>query len=91
MLLWLTILLWICSIHILTINNDFPLQIVQEALDKAKEGRTCITIAHRLTTIQDADLICVLEKGKIVEMGKHQELIAKRGNYFNFHKLQSSH
>ncbi|KAL3285399.1 hypothetical protein HHI36_019503 [Cryptolaemus montrouzieri] len=66
-------------------------KIVQEALDKAKEGRTCITIAHRLTTIQDADVICVLDKGNVVEIGKHHELIEKRGYYYNFYKLHSNH
>ncbi|KAJ8922242.1 hypothetical protein NQ315_004179, partial [Exocentrus adspersus] len=64
-------------------------KIVQEALDNAKKGRTCITIAHRLTTIQDADLICVLKEGFIAEMGKHTELLEKRGLYYNFYKLQS--
>lgn len=65
-------------------------KIVQEALDKAKENRTCIVIAHRLTTVQDADLICVLNKGKVVEMGRHNELIEKGGHYYEFYKLQSS-
>ncbi|KRT83153.1 ABC transporter ATP-binding protein, partial [Oryctes borbonicus] len=64
--------------------NIVLLQIVQEALDKAKVGRTCITIAHRLTTIQDADVICVLHKGKIVEQGTHSELLTLKGLY---HKL----
>ncbi|KAK9877112.1 hypothetical protein WA026_016857 [Henosepilachna vigintioctopunctata] len=65
-------------------------KVVQEALDKAKEGRTCITIAHRLTTVQDADIICVLDKGKVVELGTHQELIEKQDYYYNFFKLQSN-
>ncbi|KAK9877111.1 hypothetical protein WA026_016856 [Henosepilachna vigintioctopunctata] len=65
-------------------------KVVQEALDKAKEGRTCITIAHRLTTVQDADIICVLHKGKVVEMGTHHELIEKQGHYYNFYKLQTN-
>jgi ABC-type multidrug transport system fused ATPase/permease subunit len=67
----------------------FSRQVVQEALDKAREGRTCITIAHRLTTIQDADVICVVDKGRIVEAGKHSELLAKGGMYYKLQALQS--
>ncbi|XP_056649122.1 ATP-dependent translocase ABCB1-like isoform X3 [Diorhabda sublineata] len=59
-------------------------KVVQEALDEAKKGRTCITIAHRLTTIQDADLICVVDNGAIVESGTHKELLNNNGIY---HKL----
>ncbi|KAK9877113.1 hypothetical protein WA026_016858 [Henosepilachna vigintioctopunctata] len=50
-------------------------RMVQEALDKAKEGRTCITIAHRLSTIQKADLIYVIDKGEVVELGNHDKLM----------------
>nr|CAI5837958.1 unnamed protein product [Callosobruchus analis] len=64
-------------------------KIVQEALDNAKKGRTCITIAHRLTTIQDADVICVLKEGFVAEMGSHTELLEKKGLYYEFYKLQS--
>ncbi|XP_044766756.1 ATP-dependent translocase ABCB1 [Coccinella septempunctata] len=60
-------------------------KVVQEALDKAKEGRTCITIAHRLTTIQDADVICVVNKGKVAELGSHHELMQSRGLYYNLY------
>ncbi|KAK4872648.1 hypothetical protein RN001_014677 [Aquatica leii] len=63
-------------------------KIVQEALDNAKKGRTCITIAHRLTTIQDADLICVINHGRVAEMGTHSELLNLRGIYYNLHRLQ---
>lgn len=45
-------------------------QIVQEALDKAREGRTCVVIAHRLSTVQNADCICVIKDGKVVEKGE---------------------
>lgn len=64
------------------------MQIVQEALDSAKMGRTCITIAHRLTTIQDADLICVVNEGKVIEMGTHTQLLNQKGLYYNLHSLQ---
>ncbi|XP_047113074.1 ATP-dependent translocase ABCB1-like [Schistocerca piceifrons] len=63
-------------------------KVVQEALDNAKEGRTCITIAHRLSTVQDADVICVISDGKVVEMGKHANLLAKRGVYYKLQGLQ---
>lgn len=56
-------------------------KIVQMAIDKASQGRTTITIAHRLSTVQHADQIAVVKDGQIVEMGKHFELIALNGIY----------
>ncbi|XP_069680453.1 multidrug resistance protein homolog 49-like [Periplaneta americana] len=56
-------------------------KVVQAALDQAKEGRTCITIAHRLATVQQADVICVLNQGVVAEMGSHAELLEKQGLY----------
>ncbi|XP_064195313.1 ATP-binding cassette, sub-family B (MDR/TAP), member 4 [Anguilla rostrata] len=56
-------------------------KIVQEALDKAREGRTCIVVAHRLSTIQNADRIAVLQNGVVVEQGTHQQLLAKQAAY----------
>ncbi|XP_011183012.1 multidrug resistance protein homolog 65 [Zeugodacus cucurbitae] len=64
-------------------------QLVQQALDVACTGRTCIVIAHRLSTVQNADVICVLKNGKIVEIGNHQQLIALNGIYSKLHKMQS--
>lgn len=55
--------------------------MVQEALDRAKEGRTCIIVAHRLTTIQSADTIAVIRQGKIAEQGTHESLTNKQGHY----------
>ncbi|KAI4456367.1 atp-binding cassette sub-family b [Holotrichia oblita] len=63
-------------------------KVVQAALDAVKVGRTCITIAHRLTTIQDSDLICVINKGEIIEQGTHQELLALGGLYHKLYTLQ---
>lgn len=63
-------------------------KVVQEALDAARSGRTCVTIAHRLTTVHDADLICVLKKGTIVEKGTHDELMKKRGLYYDLYVMQ---
>ena len=63
-------------------------QIVQEALDKALNGRTAIVIAHRLSTIRNADKIGVIDNGKIVEMGTHQQLLDKKGFYFNLINAQ---
>ena len=56
--------------------------IVQEALEKAQEGRTCIVIAHRLSTILNSDVIFVLKDGQIVEKGSHEELINLKGFYY---------
>ncbi|KPJ04742.1 Multidrug resistance protein 2 [Papilio xuthus] len=55
---------------------------VTRALERAAEGRTCITVAHRLSTVKDADLICVLDQGKIVERGTHAQLLGLRGRYW---------
>ena len=58
------------------------LQIVQDALDVAREGRTCIIVAHRLSTIRNADQIAVIDNGVVAEIGTHDQLIAKKGAYF---------
>uniref|UniRef100_A0A8B9RGD1 ABC-type xenobiotic transporter n=1 Tax=Astyanax mexicanus TaxID=7994 RepID=A0A8B9RGD1_ASTMX len=57
-------------------------KIVQEALDKAREGRTCIVVAHRLSTIQNADVIAVFQNGVVVEQGTHQQLLNQQGVYY---------
>jgi len=63
-------------------------RIVQAALDELMQGKTTICIAHRLSTVQKADLIVVLAEGRIVEQGTHGELLAKGGTYKNLHDLQ---
>nr|XP_006823098.1 PREDICTED: multidrug resistance protein 1A-like [Saccoglossus kowalevskii] len=62
--------------------------VVQEALDKASVGRTCLVIAHRLSTIQDADKIVVIQHGKVIEEGKHNDLLNKEGVYFRLNNTQ---
>ncbi|NUN09980.1 MAG: ABC transporter ATP-binding protein [Ignavibacteriaceae bacterium] len=62
--------------------------IIQNAIRKLLAGRTSIVIAHRLSTVQNADNIIVLHKGEIREMGTHQELLAKKGIYFRLYQLQ---
>ena len=62
--------------------------VIRDALHVLMAGRTTIAIAHRLSTIQDMDKILVLHKGRVREMGTHQELLAERGIYFKLFELQ---
>ncbi|TPX14288.1 uncharacterized protein E0L32_005484 [Thyridium curvatum] len=64
-------------------------KVVQAALDKAAKGRTTIAVAHRLSTIQKADIIYVFDQGRIVEQGTHSELMKKNGRYAELVNLQS--
>lgn len=64
-------------------------QLVQKALEHLMENRTSLVIAHRLSTIQKADTIVVMKKGRIVEQGKHEELLVKKGDYFKLVTMQS--
>jgi ATP-binding cassette subfamily B multidrug efflux pump len=61
---------------------------VREALTRLVEGRTSLVIAHRLSTIQRADKIIVMHKGRLREMGSHQQLLAQRGIYWKLYQLQ---
>ena len=64
--------------------------LVQEALEKMMVSRTCVTVAHRLSTIQKSDTIAVIKNGKVVEQGSHNELISlgRGGAYYLLIKLQ---
>jgi subfamily B ATP-binding cassette protein MsbA len=61
---------------------------VQAALEELMRGRTVLMIAHRLSTVKKADLICVLDQGRIIEVGRHDELVAKGGLYTRLHRTQ---
>ena len=63
--------------------------LVQDALDKLMHGRTTLVIAHRLSTIKGADLICVMQDGRIIERGTHDELIARQGAYKHLVDMQT--
>lgn len=63
---------------------------VQDALERLMAGRTTLVIAHRLSTIEHADRIVVLEHGKVVENGSHEDLIKQDGLYANLHRIQFS-
>ena len=62
--------------------------LIQQAIDKLIAGRTAIIIAHRLSTIRKADLILVMDKGEVREMGSHEELMAAGGHYFKLQEVQ---
>lgn len=63
-------------------------QIIQDAVDTVMKGRTSFIVAHRLSTIVNADKILVIHKGRIAEQGTHQELMAKKGDYYNLYVSQ---
>jgi ABC-type multidrug transport system fused ATPase/permease subunit len=65
-------------------------RIMQRALRRLTKGRTCLTIAHRLSTVTNADRIIVLDRGRIVEEGSHRELLAKQGLYHKMYRTLST-
>ena len=72
-----------------TSNVDTRTEIlIQKAMDKLMAGKTCFVIAHRLSTIVDSDLILVINNGEIVETGRHEELLAKKGFYYQIYTSQ---
>jgi ATP-binding cassette subfamily B protein len=64
--------------------------LIQQGIERVLEGRTSFIIAHRLSTIRSADRILVIDHGRIVEMGNHEELLARRGRYFDLYRRQFS-
>lgn len=62
---------------------------IQDSLDRLIQGRTTISIAHRLSTLRSADYLIVLDEGRLVESGTHLELINRRGVYYKLLQLQS--
>ena len=63
-------------------------QKIQSAIDTIIHGRTSIVIAHRLSTVRNADLILVVDDGKIIEQGTHEQLMSRRGSYYRLYTRQ---
>jgi ABC-type multidrug transport system fused ATPase/permease subunit len=61
-------------------------QIVQEAIDQVRQGRTCVTIAHRLTTIENSEKIVLVNHGRVAEAGSHDQLLNKESLYYRLHR-----
>ena len=68
--------------------DTFTEQEIQAAFDKLMDGRTSFVVAHRLSTIRNADVILVMKDGHIIEKGNHEELMAKNGFYTNLYNSQ---
>jgi ATP-binding cassette subfamily B protein len=62
---------------------------IQKALDNLVQGRTTIAIAHRLSTLRKADRLVVLDRGQVVEVGNHEELMAREGHYYKLYQAQA--
>jgi subfamily B ATP-binding cassette protein MsbA len=65
-------------------------RLIQDALDRLQQNRTSIVVAHRLSTIENADTILVIEAGEIIEQGTHQSLLSQNGAYSQLYNMQFS-
>jgi ATP-binding cassette, subfamily B, multidrug efflux pump len=70
-----------------SVDTDTEMR-VRSALERMVEGRTSVIVAHRLSTVQQADIILVMHKGQLREFGNHQELLGQRGIYWKLYQLQ---
>jgi ATP-binding cassette subfamily B protein len=66
-------------------------RIVQDALNQASKGRTILFVAHRLSTIREVDVIYVMHRGRIVEQGTHDELLARKGYFYRLTNAKCDH
>ena len=81
-----------CYLDEATSSIDTRTEIkIQNAFAKMMKGRTSFIVAHRLSTIQEADIILVMKDGSIIEQGNHEELLAKNGFYANLYNSQFAH
>ncbi len=71
--------------------DAFTEAMIQDALETIMKGRTSIVVAHRLSTIKNADKIVMIENGKIVEIGNHEDLLARKGKYFDLYETYFKH
>ncbi|HBF44529.1 MAG TPA: sugar ABC transporter ATP-binding protein, partial [Clostridiales bacterium] len=84
----------LCSPSVLILDEatssiDFRTeQKIQKAIENLSKGKTVFTVAHRLATIKNADLILVMNKGDVIEQGTHEELLNKKGFYYNLYNSQ---
>jgi ATP-binding cassette subfamily B (MDR/TAP) protein 1 len=65
--------------------------VVQTAMNAIMKGRTTVMVAHRLSTVRNAHTICVLQDGMVIEMGNHEQLMAKHGKYYEMVGMQNLH
>ncbi|MBQ1921331.1 MAG: ABC transporter ATP-binding protein, partial [Ruminococcus sp.] len=65
-------------------------RMVQESMDKLMKGRTTFVIAHRLSTVRNSDCIIVLEQGRIIERGTHEQLLEQKGKYYSLYTGKAS-
>ena len=87
MFTFLLTFIFVCLLTLSALDSKSE-RMVQDTINRVVEGHTVIIVAHRLSTIQNANKIVVLQNGRIIEVGTHSELMRLKGHYFNLFNLQ---